>query len=361
MLSMLCTYHMVCPMFLEFLVMFGKQDYAKGFYQSGFREEEHFNNSVNNILRLPELGRSGMDFQLSYNLRSVERVKYPEKWPWSTRQTVVHHSFDIENGRTFWLMVRGNKATRDRFQKVLNASRSSDLTGFNTILEAFSASLATHLMLCEWSRENWAAYISFIEEQLQKKSRSALSVPNVQQQHHFDPSEPPPPRAATAPAAPMANQGARRSNTSGTQHSIYRRLTSKLDVFRSAPAQTSPQDDALSTQSRIMLGKLSFSFEDLLSIQTIEEKANEALLVIASNITIMGEVRNYYSALLGNHLVPTPLKTDAKHVVDRFFGRVGRAISDLKLQQTRLETLSRMIADRKGMVNRFPTILDQAC
>jgi hypothetical protein len=350
-------------MFLEFLAMFGKQEYAKGFYQSGFREEEHFNNSVSNILRLPELGRSGMDFQLSYNLRSVESKRFPESWPWSTRQTVIHHSFDIENGRTFWLMVRGNRVTRDRFERALNPSRSSDLTGFNTMLEALSASLAAHLMLCEWSRENWAAYISFIEDQFQQKSRSALFVPSIQPQHQFHSSvpSPAPPRATTAPAAPMANQRARRSNTSGTQHSMYRRLTSKFDLFRSAPVNMSSQDDDLSTQSRNMLGKLSFSFEDLLSIQTIEEKANEALLVIVSNISIMGELRNYYLSLLDNHLFPMTVKADAKHVVDRFFGRVGRAINDLKLQQTRLGTLSRMIADRKGMVIRISSTLDQVC
>jgi len=360
MLSVLCTYHMLSPIFLELLFLFGKQNYAKDFYLSGFRSMENFSQSVNNILSLPNLGRSGLDFQLCYNLRSVESTLYPEDWPWSIRQTMVHHSFDTRTGRTIWLMVKGNKLIRERFSKALKIPQSSDLNCFSTQLETFSASLTVHLILCEWSRENWASYISFIEDQFQRKTRSALNTPTIQHGHRIKPSEPPI-RSTTVPSPPMINQGTRRANTVLSPTAVLRGLRrfTFLETKGSSVVLDTDITDAPSIRSKVEIERPSFCLDDLLSIQDLEEKANETLLVMNSNISIMEDIRNYYISLLENHDFPTPLQTDAKHTVNRFAGGVKSVIHDLELQKARLQTLSTMIADRKAMVGGYQNMSQQ--
>jgi hypothetical protein len=108
MLCFLFSYVQVMPCFLDFVFPFGEQEYAQDFYFSGLREETSLD-SGGGYPAISELGRSGREMRLCYNLRSVEASSGQTNLPWSIRQTAVYHEFDIETGRSVWITVKGNK------------------------------------------------------------------------------------------------------------------------------------------------------------------------------------------------------------------------------------------------------------
>jgi hypothetical protein len=74
---------------------------------SGFRQENHLN-AAERTHKISSLGRSGRDFHMCYNLKSVERYPSASHWLWSIRQMAVYHSFDVETGKTFWIVLKAN-------------------------------------------------------------------------------------------------------------------------------------------------------------------------------------------------------------------------------------------------------------
>lgn len=346
MLALLFTYHQVLPIFLDFLFPFGAQDYAKDFYFSGFRRDERYNNPTR-INEVPTLGRSGRDFHLCYNLRSVETTLNPPEWPWTIRQTAIYHSFDLGTGRSFWTMVKGKRSIRERITNAVRSKQCSELTSFCTVQNALTASLATHLILCEWARENWARYISFLERQFQQKTRHAIEEPVVGHTKRFTTFDLGP-RSNTMP--PIARRSTLSVPGKGQFQRIKRAMTSKpFDTFRT-PIDLLDLDQATGVSSMMDNDENGFSFSDLQHIQHIEEKSNESLLVIRSNVSIMSELREYYSSTYQAEGFPADLKEGARMATARFMIRVGSIINDLQLQQSRLETLLRLLSDRKSMV-----------
>jgi hypothetical protein len=151
MLSFLFSYHQVMPSFLDFVFPLGKQEYARDFHFSGLREESRLG-AKQRGLNIPELGRSGNEIRLCYNLRSVERSEGQLDLRWSIRQSAVYHSFDLKSGKSLWINVKDNKLI---YNRMLEASILPSISKIESLSEAFSGSLATHLLLCDWSGENW--------------------------------------------------------------------------------------------------------------------------------------------------------------------------------------------------------------
>src|SRR4051812_6406937 len=70
MLTRILSYHQVMPSYLDFMAVFGRQSDARDLRFSGFREQTLFSNP-SLMPSEPGLGRSGVQFQLCYNLKSV--------------------------------------------------------------------------------------------------------------------------------------------------------------------------------------------------------------------------------------------------------------------------------------------------
>jgi len=180
MFSFLCTFFQINPSFLDFVFPFGRQGFARDFHFSGLRDESRLANYSDSPVPT-ELGRSGRDIRFCYNLRSVEASK--DHSPWSIRQCAVYHTFDLETGKTFWIFVKANKVIKDRMTEALERSnrmtRSSKppgQLGYLPSYDDFSLSLEAHLLLCNWSGENWRWYINDLEDQLQATTRGALAL-----------------------------------------------------------------------------------------------------------------------------------------------------------------------------------------
>lgn len=340
------------PAFLDFLHSFGYQEFPRDFYLSGFRQENFFENRIQTGI-IQNLGRSGQEFQLCYNLRSVEAVSTPQKW--SIRQTATVCSFDIFNGRTTWIVLKAKRNIRKRIKAASQSPRSSDFLELDTLEGAFGALLATHTIICEWARESWARYINFLEDNLQQKTRHAgLARVNSTNAVHssttrrFQRSE-------TAPAQQLQRQNTEWSNWNQSSRSTMTRLgraiTFRPDIptiNESASMRMSESLPALPTAEPMHDG---FTYDDLQRVQDIEGQANEALLVVMSNVSIMTELRSFFLSFLTSQHFPDALKNSDRDLIPRFCARISSSINDLKLQQSRAETLLRLLADRKSMVS----------
>ena len=350
MFSFLCTVYQVTPSFLDFVFPFGLREEAQDFYFSGLREESRLA-SYDKACPIPSLDRSGRDLRFCYNLRSVESTRSQSKLPWSVRQCAVYHTFDVESGRMLWIVAKGNK---EIMKRVTEASQRSTQSGnpLTSRTDAFAASLETHLLLCNWSGENWRWYINDLEDQLSDLARGLLAY-EVERQPSPLPSPTLPkiqsPRFSVGPfnlsrantlrplltaytwtrsntlqespqkyeSTPTGNSnqpcsfwassprnGAlpekkRWKSSINKLHGLVARPTQfsavnsrqssgdEKTLIASPEAMTSPGFPSTSSDGRLDKKSDTFTFNNLRAIQHIEEKAQEAMLVLKLNLSLI--------------------------------------------------------------------------
>jgi hypothetical protein len=93
-----------------------------------------------------------------------------------------------------------------------------------------------------------------------------------------------------------------------------------------------------------------FSFQDLQRIEYIEEHANEALLVITLNSNILSELARHYTAIVESASCPANIKTKCVIDLRGFVDRVSDICAEIQTQKARVETLLRLLANRKALV-----------
>ena len=190
MLVRLLSYHQVMPTYLDFLSLFGSQIEPRELRYSAFREQTFLSDPP----RAPEiasLGRSGRQFQLSYNLKAVARIPSSntsaKQTPWSIRQGAFHHQFDIVNGTTLWIVTKGklDKKEKDegkldikeRIQAMTGQDGAPEDKSFARPEDCFRSSLAVHLVYAHWSLEEWRWYVQWLEKKVDDEvSRSGPSL-----------------------------------------------------------------------------------------------------------------------------------------------------------------------------------------
>ncbi len=353
MLTLLFTFHQIMPAFLDFLSPFGRQEYPKDFRFSALYHENGLTKRDEGP-RIPELGRSGREIRICYNLMSVEPSKRQENWPWSIRQTAVYHSFDVETRRANWIIVKGDQLMKKRIMSATAGSGGmSDLTSFGTLGQAFASTFATHLILCDWASENWRWYINYLEEMLQDATKRHLSFPVLQT----------PPRVYEPTRTPtIASTLSRRKSTfsrSGPQTppAPLSPLSPKSPI---SPASTfsfgpyvspaAPQSTHGWLESDISDHQQDFSYSDLQRVQYLEEKANDALLVLEADTNILVRLRGFYQSILKSGDSPDELSRESTSETLRVEEQMATAENELRMQQSRVKTLLSLLAERKKMV-----------
>lgn len=173
MLAQIFTYHQVMPAYLDFMFIFGAQCDARDLRFSGFRKQNMLKNPLNTkkcqSSNIPELGRSGQQFQLCYNLKGVTlktnsgEDRNSKDSEWSIRQASIHHQFDVVYGTTLWIVTKGGLDIQKRFEKLTGPDGRIDDKSFGDTYACFRSSLAAHLMFCHWSTEDWRWYIAWME------------------------------------------------------------------------------------------------------------------------------------------------------------------------------------------------------
>ncbi|KAI6083813.1 hypothetical protein F4821DRAFT_244006 [Hypoxylon rubiginosum] len=181
MLTDILTFHQVMPSFLEFLYVFGQQSEPADLQFSGFREQVVLSNPPSDLIQ-PGLGRSGMHYQICYNLRGValaeeNRADFMDN-VWSIRQAVFHHQFDVLNGNTLWIVIKGNLEIQQRFKALTDKNARPQDKSFATTEDCFRSSLSAHLMYCYWATEDWRWHIKWLERAVDKQHIMSVLGPS---------------------------------------------------------------------------------------------------------------------------------------------------------------------------------------
>ncbi|KAG9195927.1 hypothetical protein G6011_01048 [Alternaria panax] len=176
-LCQIMSYHQVMPVYLDFMLVFGAQSDAKDLRFSGFREQIRLKTPASGH-SASELGRSGKHFQLCYNLKGVQFKQKSDVDitldEWSIRDAAIYHKFDVEYGTTLWIVTKGGRDLRDRYAELTRSTGRSDTLMYNDATSCFRSSLATHLLYCQWSAEDWRWYIIWLEKVVDQESRMAV-------------------------------------------------------------------------------------------------------------------------------------------------------------------------------------------
>jgi len=86
----------------------------------------------------------------------------------------------------------------------------------------------------------------------------------------------------------------------------------------------------------------------LQSIQHLEDKVNEAIMVLEANSDVITSLRRFYERLIEN--TDFPLRTACREDVLSFATQLDDMIYDSKMQITRAKVLVRITEDRKTLV-----------
>jgi hypothetical protein len=336
-----CTYHQVMPTFVDFLLSFGKQDYPRDFHFSGLYDETHLSDGQQSF-SLPDLGRSGTDFKMCYNLKSVESSSSQPHFPWSVRQLAVYHSFDVITGKSFWIMIKGDELIKRRIKAATDPSSHPNLD-LSSALQSFLATLTVQLIIFDWCREQWRWYISYLEELQEITTRRALTM-------SFDrpatlPSNDTPSRAATAPVGKV-----KRAVTQIIKRAASATGTLPPPILLQPTPQPAPPPPEFEPN---LENTESFSFSDLQKVQSYEEKIRELLLVIRSNIKIVTAIKDYYMELVESSEFSDEIKLGSTRQIKDFKRAVLSIVNDLEMQHSRASMLLSTLTNRKGLVRMF--------
>ena len=333
MLQMVLSQYNTVPCILDFIFAFGRLSQAANFNFSSFRTEEALTPSSN--------------FQMCYNLRDVEPSPGQPDWPWSIRQTAVNHGFDLKTGDSTWITIKGNQDMSTKFRQLTETGAPLYLDSASNFdsASAFKASLIAHLVICEWSRENWARYVGYLEHKLQNRTKYAV-LATV--------DHPTPEHQCVEPTQPV------HTNTMNHPGPIKKSPTWARVKSWVVPG---PKPDTNANPEDIELGSplekkneypdyKDFSYDDLRNIHFIEDKANQCLLALRSNTSILEELQHHYRELQTSAEFEAAFKQACDKELSRFYKRISSVIRDLKNQQSRLEMLLQSIAHRKALVSR---------
>ena len=368
MLMLAFTYLQVMPEFLDFLFAFGKQGHAQDLYCSGFRQSTRLTKFEAGLC-VPELGWSGRDLRLCYSLKSVEKSALQKDWPWSIRHCAAHHSFDVDNVRSTWIIIKGDRLMEKRISSATSDRGPKHFSSFQTVEKAFAAALATHSLLCDWSGENWRWYIKFLEDKLQEMTRETITInadvplsPGIEADYF------------TMPPRQMTNKTRRTTKSSYSVFSQARTQTNESLQFGfekkpappprtytnpdglqqplppgfTADGSRSPKPEATPYEN---YGQQQFSFSDLQKTQDIEEKANETALVLRLNLNVILQLRTYYRSIIQSQDFPKALAQSCTGEMARFELHVDGITGDMEIQILRVEALIQLLAERKSLVS----------
>lgn len=180
MLTQILTYHQVMPAYLDFISVFGAQSEPHDLRFSSFREQTTLTDPPRSRA-VPGLGRSGRQYQLCYNLKCVA-LKSEDKTKfmlneWSIQQAVIHHQFDIVEGRMLWIITKGSLDFQECSKELTGKDANPEDRAFNTFEECFRSSLSAHLLYCHWSTEYWLRYIKWLERVVENENVIAIPGP----------------------------------------------------------------------------------------------------------------------------------------------------------------------------------------
>lgn len=373
MLVQALSYLQAMPEMLDLLLPFGERKSIPDFHTGGFHQRTRLSNATQG-LHIPERAWSGHGFQICYGLKSVERSETQSHWPWSIRHCAIHHTFDVKNIRSTWMVVKGNRLIEKRIISATGGRGPAEYSSYGTIEEAFAASLCTHLIMFDWSAENWRWYINYMEDEFQKMTTGAIAT---------DADVPMSPKEAEDIFALGSRTNTTITNTSRKSRAFsLRPITQKVDPMPSVaemqtlpppkflinprtgkkqplpPGITTAKPDVQRPEVQHaraiqydVYGQPMFGFRQLQDIQNFEESSNDTVLVLRLNLGVCKQISDFYNSIFTDEELPSNITDNCQRNLLQFQRKIKSIESQLEAQILRVEALLRLIADRKQLVS----------
>lgn len=394
-LSLLLTYYQVMPSFLDLVLTFEQR--RRPLNRTMFRREDYLAEN-SQPFALPELGRSGMVMQHAFNLLSMEHdEKHGAAGKWLPRQAAMYHSFDVQNGRSLWIVLKGNALIAKRFLASTGSHRQLKANSITSPETSLVAALHIHLMVVDWCVEDWADYLDHLETSLEDMSADARlahvdeatevremtqtyesrrtstmrseAAPSRQSTFERPTSQPPTSPTTSEPHSPTTPR--KRSLTRSFSDLIpaMRRLStlrshrtkgSWSGDIESGPiaehqgggnGETDDEDQSNNGGELAELGR-DFSFKRFQRLNNLGDDVEQARVAIEQNKGVLKELRLHYKDAFDSYGFQTYIKVDkCRDEIVAFDRRVESIERELDIHYGRLNSLARALDNEKVMVS----------
>lgn len=391
---MLLTYYQVMPSFLDLVLTFEHR--LRPLNRAMFRHEDYLAADAE-PLALPHLGRSGKLIQHAFNLLSIEPDERPGiTGQWYPRQVALYHSFDVANGRSLWIILKGNSLIAKRFLASAGSHRHLKARAITSPETSFVAALHVHLMMLEWCIEDWADYIDHLESLLEDMSSDAKMAPvdqatearglaltygsrrtstmqsqagpsrqgTLQRVESLSPQDP----SSSAPSSPNSPVDRTLTRSFSDLIPAMRRLStfrshktkkSWAGDVESGPITEQPSgddgdedDDSIDARAELEeLGK-NFSFKQFQRLNNITDDVEQRRVAIEQNKGVLDELRQHYEEVVASHGFKKCIKEEqCRGEITAFFRKVKSIGRELDVHYSRLNSLARALDNEKVMVS----------
>ncbi|KAH8651053.1 hypothetical protein BX600DRAFT_403128 [Xylariales sp. PMI_506] len=364
----LLSFHNAMPRFLDLIFAFGSQPTPPvDFHYTAFQHENFLDHKSAHDYTIPKLGRSGRQIRHSYNLWSVEWSDADNRWTF--RQTATYHSFDIDNGRAFWIHVKANDLMLKRIGDVLTMPESHNAESQLDSVAVFRSTLTTHLVIFEWCSEKWRDYLTNFEREIDDILIAARNAPliEIEQMLSVD-FEALLTAQQTAPVSPSRVATLPRPGTISSQVTTTlapKRVLSGLAANSARPHTAVPGQsnqpgqqslDALVSQQPLEKFRVfkQFSVKSLQRLGAIGSELQRAALIMKSDVEVITGVAEQYSELINTDQFPHACKAEYAREVASFKEQSQDFIRSLDSARTRVITLLKTLEDGNKL---FETIL----
>lgn len=188
-MTRILTYHQVMPSYLDFMYVFGKQEKSRDLGYSSFREQTLLSDAPRGPA-VNVLGRSGRQYQMSYNLKAPFLKTSPDNL-WTIRQAAIHHQFDIVEGTSLWVITKGDTELKNRIELMTGPDGRPEDRAFTSPADCFKSSLAVHALIAHWAGEDWRWRIQALEDDIDRATYEAVDASRAQGKfrHFYTPDE----------------------------------------------------------------------------------------------------------------------------------------------------------------------------
>jgi hypothetical protein len=282
-----------------------------------------------------------MELRHSFLLRSVERAEGATD-PWSIRQVAAYHSFDVENGRSVWITIKGNNLMQKRIiEDSLDLPVHQGALGPD-VCASFEASLATHLAFFRWCEHNWRWYVRDMEERIRNSLARAKTIPIDSESSY-----------GTGVLSPSGDNTMQFSSSVPVSEkpSILQRSIQRLRLSRRATSGPA-QEPAFPRVRRVPEGLAvlnTFNYKDLQKLSILAERLEEAMLIIRLNVDALRDVYEYYQHAMHENAKPD-VRTHMEKSTAAFLIKLRQIIRSLETRQAQLTSLRKRLNNGKALV-----------
>ena len=355
-LKQILTHYQVMAPFLQFVFSFRAREEPET--MAAFRMEDRLHDS-DSSLKILEMERSGRRIQHCFNLITVENDETQVEWPWPLRQAATYHSFDVVNGRAFWLSLKGNGGLSKRLKKSIPEHPLLRPSALETPGSRFTAALMTHVIIFSWCAEGWPRYIDFLGGKVKRildrvrfGPATTLSLPNrIEAEAALRRV------AALSPGRSKGITAASKESDNQKKNSSHWRVVQPLKVvsdliIKDEKMRSSAPQNSCEKTADLDFGRL-YNFDQLQELEELGDMVRQSLVVIGQNINIIKEIMERYQNLMtstqfNKHMI---MDEACQAGLETFLTRSQQLIRGMEGSALRLENVVVSLGSAKDQVS----------